>query len=135
MKRVIVASTSFLLLAALPATAFAQDRNQKRLERQLQRLDPATRLEQVCDAEAMRRIARDHREFRIDRSVGSALAEPRVKEHTITGQGAAFRSKGKWYQYSFTCQATPDRLRVIAFDYKLGDEIPEAQWSQYGLYE
>ncbi len=101
----------------------------------LKRLDPVTRLEQVCDAEAMKQIGRDHREFRIDRSVVSAIVEPRVKGDTLSGKGAAFRSRGKWYQYSFTCQAAPDRLRVISFEYKLGDEIPEAQWSQHGLYQ
>lgn len=134
MKRVIVASV-FVLLAISAAPAFAQDKSQQRLEAILKRMDPATRLEQVCDVEAMRRINRDHREFKIDRSVVSALEEPKVKGHTLTGKGAAFRSKGKWYQYAFTCQATPDRLRVLSFEYRLGDEIPEAQWSQHGLYQ
>jgi hypothetical protein len=133
MKRVFVASV--LLLAVSAAPAIAQDKKQKQLEGILKRMDPITRLEQVCDAAAMARIARDNREFRIDRSVVSALEEPRAKGDTLTGKGAAFRSKGKWYRYSFTCQTTPDRLRVIAFEYKLGDEIPEAQWSQYGLYQ
>jgi hypothetical protein len=133
MKRVLVASVLWLAISAVPLSA--QDRHQKNLEHMLKRLDPATRLEQVCDAEAMRRIARENREFRIDRSVVSALEEPRVKGDILIGKGAAFRSKGKWYQYAFTCQATPDRLRVLAFEYKLGDEIPEAQWSQHGLYQ
>lgn len=134
MKRVLVASVC-LLPCLLAAPSFAQDRQQKHLEAILKRLDPATRLEQVCDAAAMSRIARDHKEFRIDRSMASALEEPRAKGDTLTGKGAAFRSRGKWYQYSFTCQATPDRLRVISFEYKLGDEIPEAQWSKHGLYQ
>lgn len=132
MKRVLVVS-ALLIVSAAPSSA--QDRNQQRLEAILKRLDPATRLEQLCDAAAMSRIARDHREFKIDRSVVSALEEPRVKGHTLTGTGAAFRSKGKWYQYAFTCQATPDRMRVLSFEYKLGEEIPEAQWSRHGLYQ
>lgn len=133
MKCVFVASALWLAVSAAPA--IAQDKNQKHLEGILKRMDPATRLEQVCDAEAMRRIARENREFRIDRSVVSAMEEPRVKGDTLFGKGAAFRSKGKWYQYAFTCQASPDRLRVLSFEYKLGDEIPEAQWSQHGLYQ
>jgi hypothetical protein len=133
MKRVLVASV--LLLAVSAASALAQDRHQKRLESILKRMDPATRLEQVCDVEAMRRINRDHRRFKIDRSVVSALAEPRAKGDTLIGKGAAFRSKGKWYQYSFTCRAAPGRLRVLSFEYKLGYEIPETQWSQHGLYQ
>lgn len=133
MKRVLVASVLWLAVLAVPA--LAQDRNQKNLEALLKRLDPATRLEQVCDAEAMKQIAREHREFRIDKSVVSALDEPRVKGDTLIGKGGAFRSKGKWFQFAFTCQAAPDRLRVLSFEYKLGDEIPETQWSKHGLYQ
>ena len=134
MVRTAVASIiAALILFSGPASA--SDKLQKHLENILKRMDPATRLEQVCDAEAMKRINRDNREFRIDRSVVSAITEPRVKGDMLSGSGAAFRSRGKWYQYSFTCKATPDRLRVISFEYKLGHEIPEAQWSQHGLYQ
>jgi hypothetical protein len=124
-----------VLLVLTSASASASDRRQKQLETMLKRLDPATRLEQVCDAEAMKRINRDNRALRIDRSVVSALSEPRVKDDTLSGSGGAFRSKGKWYQYAFTCKATPDRLRVISFEYSIGEEIPQAQWSLYGLYQ
>ncbi len=124
---------ALLLLALSPAAA--SDKRQKRLEHELKRLDPQTRLEQVCDIEAMKRIAKDNREFKIDRSVISAIEEPRVKGDTITGKGAAFRSRGKWYRYAFTCQGSPDRMQVLSFEYKLGDEIPETQWSKHGLYQ
>ncbi len=134
MYRAVFAS-AILVVVLASGTADASDKRQKQLEKMLKRLDPATRLEQVCDAAAMQYIAREHRQFRIDRSVVSALEEPRVKDNTLSGKGGAFRSKGKWYQYSFTCQATPERLRVLSFKYKLGEEIPEAQWSQHGLYQ
>lgn len=134
MLRAVVASVLFALILS-GGSATASDKRQKHLESMLKRLDPATRLEQVCDVEAMKQINRDHREFKIDRSVVSALAEPSVRGDTLIGKGAAFRSKGKWYRYAFTCQAAPDRLRVLSFEYKLGDEIPEAQWSQHGLYQ
>lgn len=134
MQRVILASI-FIVAIMAGGHVEASDRRQKQLENMLKRLDPATRLEQVCDVAAMSFIGRDHKEFRIDRSVVSALAEPSVKGNTLTGKGGAFRSRGKWYQYSFTCQATPERLRVLSFQYKVGDEIPEARWSQHGLYQ
>ena len=133
MKRVVVASVFGLAVLAAPAAA--QDKLQKQLEHILKRLDFSTRLEQGCDAAAMAHIARDHREFRIDRSVVSALEEPRAKGNTLSGKGAAFRSKGKWYRFAFTSELSPDRMRVVSFHYNLGDEIPETQWSQYGLYQ
>jgi hypothetical protein len=129
----VACALAFLVLTVSPSAA--SDRRQKQLEFQLKRLDPQTRLEQVCDAEAMRRIAKENREFRIDRSIISALEEPKIKGDMIAGKGAAFRSKGKWYRYAFACQTTPDRLRVLSFEYKLGDEIPETQWSKHGLYQ
>ncbi len=132
--RAVVASV-FVVLLLLSGSASASDKRQKHLENMLKRLDPATRLEQVCDVEAMKQINRDNRAFRIDRSVVSALSEPHVRGDTLSGAGGAFRSKGKWFQYSFTCKTTPDRLRVISFEYKVGDEIPQAQWSQHGLYQ
>lgn len=133
MIRVVVASVLVALVVA-SGHAAASDKRAKHLENMLKRLDPATRFEQVCDVAAMHFIARDHKKYRIDRSVVSAIEEPRVKGDTLTGKGAAFRSRGKWYQYSFTCKATADRLRVLSFEYKLGSEIPQAQWSQHGLY-
>ena len=72
MVRAIVAS-SFVALILFSGYASASDKLQKHLEHILKRMDPATRLEQVCDAAAMQRIARDNREFRVDRSVVSAL--------------------------------------------------------------
>lgn len=134
MQRIVLASALAALILA-SGSADASDKRQKQLENMLKRLDPSTRLEQLCDATAMSTISREHREFRVDRSVASALEEPRVKGHTLTGKGGAFRSKGKWYQYSFTCEANAERLRVLSFQYTLGDEIPEAQWSLHGLYQ
>ncbi|MCW5682371.1 MAG: DUF930 domain-containing protein [Xanthobacteraceae bacterium] len=122
-----------LLLAVSPA--HANKKRQKQIEYMLKRLDPSTRLEQVCELEAMNRIARDNREFRVDRSVIAAFSEPKVKGDEIISPGAAFRSKRKWYRYTFSCRATPDRMRVLSFEYKIGDEIPETQWSKHGLYQ
>jgi hypothetical protein len=93
MKRVLVASV--LLLAVSAASALAQDRHQKRLESILKRMDPATRLEQVCDVEAMKRINRDHRRFKIDRSVVSALAEPKGKGRHADRQGRCVPLQGQ----------------------------------------
>ena len=129
----VACALALVVLASAPAGA--SDRRQKQLEFQLKRLDPQTRLEQVCDVEAMKRIGKENKEFRVDRSVISAIEEPRVKGDTIAGKGAAFRSKGKWYRYAFTCAATPDRMQVLSFEYQIGDEIPETQWSKHGLYQ
>ncbi len=125
---------SIVVVAAVaPAAALAA--SSKRLEQQLRKLDPQTRLEQICDIEAMRQIKRDPNPFRPDRAVLAAMADPKTDGHTIHGTGAAFRSKGKWYNFSFRCEADDEHMKVLGFEYKLGDEIPEEQWAKAGLWQ
>lgn len=105
-----------------------------RMTRSLMRLDPGQRFQQICDVAAMKTIARDSRALRPDRAMLDATSPVKEKADTLRGNGGAVRSKGKWLQLSFTCVATPDRLSVLRFTYKLGVEIPGAQWERYGLW-
>ncbi|GHE67536.1 hypothetical protein GCM10019059_29060 [Camelimonas fluminis] len=106
-----------------------------RLTRSLMRLEPAQRFQQICDVAAMKMIARESDGMRPDRAMLDALSPPSEKGDTLAGSGAAVRSKGKWRQMSFSCEATADRLSVLRFTYKLGDEIPGSQWERYGLWQ
>jgi hypothetical protein len=99
----------------------------------LGRLDPQTRLEQVCDLEAMKRIKQE-KKFPADRAQGAASAEPKTEGHTLTATGGAFRSKGAWYELSFVCQASADHMKVLSFEYQTGKAIPESKWEDYGLW-
>lgn len=117
------------ILLLLGSTAQAQDRFSK----SLLMLEPATRLEQVCDIEAMKQIKRDLK-LAVDRAKSDVSETPVHRGHTVTARGGAFRVKGKWYGLSFTCTGTPDHLRVVSFSYKAGDEIPESKWESLGLW-
>ncbi len=108
--------------------------NDARFEAILKRLDPSGRLEQICDYAAMKYINRDKNPYRPDRAVIESIAPAHVRGDTVRGEGGAFRSKGEWYQFSFTCQTSPDRLKVLSFDYKIGAKIPESKWDDYGLW-
>jgi hypothetical protein len=99
----------------------------------LGRLDPQTRLEQVCDLEAMKRIKQEQK-VPTDRAQGAASAEPKTEGHTLTATGGAFRSKGAWYELSFVCQASADHMKVLSFEYQTGKAIPQAKWEDYGLW-
>lgn len=118
-----------VFVAGTPAPAM-----DARFKAMLKTLDPELRLEQVCDAEAMRTIGKDRNAYRPDRALIGALARPQIHGDTIVGSGGAFRSRGKWYGFSFTCEAAPDRLSVQSFDFKIGGPIPEEKWSAYGLW-
>ena len=121
-----------LALAALCLCepAFAND---PKVERMLQQLDPDARFEQVCDLEAMKHISKD-KTYRPERTIVSALTSPKIVATTMTGSGGAFRSKGKWYQFSFTCETDAEHLRVSAFTFKIGEPIPEDRWESHGLW-
>ena len=105
-----------------------------RIEAMLKRIDPADRLEQVCDYAAAKRIGRDKNPYHPDRAVIDSISPFKVEGDTIKGNGGAFRSRGEWYQFSFTCKTTPDRLKILSFDYHVGEKIPEDKWNDYGLW-
>ena len=114
------------------ATAMAAD---GRFERSLKMLAPEERLEQLCDYTAMTRIRNEQKQFRPDRAVANATAEPKASGDTLEVSGGAFRSHKKWYALSYRCTATSDHMSVVAFRFTVGDEIPEAKWSTYGLWD
>lgn len=124
-----IAAIALGLIAATPS--FAAN---SRFERSLRHLDPVTRQVQICDFAAMKHINRDANPFRPDRAVVNAISNPRVKENVLQGSGGAFRSRGQWYRFSFTCSTSPDRMKVLSFQYTLGAPIPENEWAQYGLW-
>jgi hypothetical protein len=119
-----------MMLTAAAAQAAGAD---KRFERSLRSLAPSARLEQICDYTAMLRIRKEG-QFRPDRAVGYAISEGKVSGDTLTANGAAFRARKKWYRLSYTCKTTPDRMKVLSFEYQIGPEIPEERWSAYGLW-
>lgn len=116
----------------IATTAAAAD---GRFERSLEMLAPAERLEQLCDYTAMTRIRSEKKEFRPDRAVANAMAESLVKGDTLEVTGGAFRSKKKWYALTYRCTASPDHLKIVAFNYTIGEEIPESKWASYGLWQ
>ena len=122
--------TSLLLVVLLTVPAHAQD---QRFLDSLRKVEPNTRLEQICDYEAMRRIKQDTGKF-ADRAKSDITVRPQHSGHTLIVNGGAFRADGKWFELSFVCKGTPDHLHVTAFKYKIGKQIPQTKWSELGLW-
>jgi hypothetical protein len=122
-------------LSAAAVTAAQASGPDEKFEKALLKLDPSVRLEQLCDYTALKQIRTDHKDFRPDRAVANAMAEPVVKQDTVEAKAGAFRSRKKWYTMTYTCTATPDRMKVVAFKYTIGDEIPVTKWAGYGLWD
>ena len=124
-----------LAIGAAVLVAAQTQAAENRLERALHMLAPAERLEQLCDYTAMAHIRKAGGQFRPDRAVANATAEPRIHDDTIEAKGGAFRSRGKWYALSFACTASPDHMAVVSFHYTIGPEIPETKWASDGLWD
>jgi hypothetical protein len=86
---------AFGLVVVAVTVTLAAAAADERFERSLQMLAPAERLEQLCDYTAMKRIRTEKKEFRPDRAVANAMAEPSAKGDTLAVTGGAFRSKKK----------------------------------------
>lgn len=123
-----------LLLAGAVAFAAPAHALDQRLERSLRKLDPASRLEQSCDAAVMEKIARETSSFAPDRVVAYAIETPTMQGDAITSPGAAFRSHGEWYRLSFRCEAAPDHIEIRRLNYRIGERISHEQWERYDLY-
>lgn len=123
-----------ILVPVVPAPAVAAP--DARFLRALDKLDPKTRLEQICDLEAMRRMSQSKAAgARVDRAKSDVITPPQHLGNMLVAKGGAFRAGGKWYQMSFTCKATPDHKTVLDFSYKTGAAIPPAKWASYGLWK
>lgn len=127
----IIISASLLATLTVSA-AIAAD---SRFIKSLSRLDPQTRIEQVCDLAAVNQIGQSDRSMRPDRAKSDVTSSPRLKGNILQGNGGAFRSRGVWYAFSFKCATSADHMQVLSFTYKIGSPIPKAKWKTYGLWD
>jgi hypothetical protein len=99
----------------------------------LRTLSDDTRVEQLCGLEAMEQVHAWRHDFQPDRLVAYAMGEPKPIAGGIEADGAAFRNHSNWYRIRFRCELTPDREKVAAFAFAVGDPIPRDQWEEHGL--
>jgi hypothetical protein len=117
------------------ATQAASTTTDATLLRTLKLLEPTERLEQLCDYTAMQHIRKNVRGFRPDRALAGAISDPKIGQDMIEAKGGAFRSRGRWYEMSYTCKADAEHLNVLSFRLEVGQEIPESKWAGYGLWQ
>lgn len=120
------------LAVAMPAAVAVED---TRLNGELMRLDPETRLEQTCDTEVMLRINREKKSYTADKVIAYTFGETIFRDDTMEAPGAVFRSHGDWYHLSYTCVTGPRHLEARQLDYRIGDVVPRAAWADYNLYD
>jgi len=99
----------------------------------LPRLAPEERIEQLCGLEAMGQIHAWQQAYEPDRVSAYATAGTRLSGRELRAEGAAFRSRQRWYGLSFTCTLSADLKRVTAFAFHVGEPIAPSRWEGLGL--
>lgn len=125
----------FAVLVPAVCLAFPALAVDARIKKQLLALDPAERMEQTCDTEAMARISKEKDKFSADKVIAYTFGDPVVEEDSIKAPGAVFRSKGEWYRLSYECTTGPQHVNVRSLSYRIGDKVPRNQWGEYYLYD
>jgi hypothetical protein len=123
-----------LAAAAVAAAVSPASALDARMKAGLLALDPATRLEQRCDAEVADRIASENEHFDPDKVIAYATGEPKMAGDEIKTRGGAFRSTPAPPHVDYKCLTAPDHMQILSLRYRIGDKIPEGDWDQYNLY-
>ncbi|MFN4205341.1 MAG: DUF930 domain-containing protein [Agrobacterium albertimagni] len=109
------------------------DPRSRKARKELAALTPADQVEQLCGLEAMAQVGAWSKELRPDRVVAYAMADPKMVGNAFSAEGAALHSKRDWFRLQFKCELTPDRKRVAAFEFLIGDPIPRKDWADHSL--
>jgi Domain of Unknown Function (DUF930) len=116
----------------LSSQELADPRNRKTAE-VLKRLEPQTRLQQLCNLEAILQINRQYEDYAVDFVIAYAREAVVRKGDAIIARGAAFHSNGRWYNLAFECQLSANQREVAHLKFMLGDTIPGDQWADLNL--
>lgn len=93
------------------------------------------RMVQLCNLEAMDQIAAQHDGFRPETVVAYARSDEKISGDELHADGAAFRSRGNWYDLKFRCVLSAAQDRVVAFAFQIGAAVPRSDWEAFGLSE
>ncbi|KQW29753.1 hypothetical protein ASE36_12105 [Rhizobium sp. Root274] len=109
------------------------DRRSVGVRKALSELAPAERVEQLCNLEAMAQVAEWNGDLRPDRIIAYAMAVTHFNGTSFTAEGAALHSREDWYKLQFKCDLTPNRQKVVAFEFQVGEAIPREDWQEFSL--
>lgn len=120
-----------LTLSLVAGPAFA---GVDKMQRSLEKLEPATQMMEVCNIAVSAKISTETRYSQVDRVVADAVNDPVADGDIVTANGGAFRERGHWYGLRYTCTLMPGHLSTRNLRYAVGKEIPESRWEEFGLW-
>ncbi len=105
------------------------------MDRVLKELEPEERAHQVCNLRGIDAVRKGSHLKGVDR-VTTTIQKPALfKDNVVIAKDGAVRAKNRWYFLDFTCAVSDDQMKAKSFEFKLGGEIPEAKWEDYGLWK
>ncbi len=110
-------------------------RAESSLDSAFEKLAPEERAHQACILKGIDAVRKAKLLKGVDRVKTSILSPAKFENNVVIAKGGAVRAKQHWYALSFTCAVTEDQMKATTFDFKLGDEIPEDKWEDYGLWK
>lgn len=109
------------------------DPRSSQARRELATFADSERIVQLCNLEAMDQVEAWRSDFHPDRLVAYARSDVKMSGEKIVADGAAFRSRGGWYDIRFKCEVTPDHTKVAAFEFQVGAPVPRKDWEELNL--
>lgn len=88
---------------------------------------------QLCNIEALEQLRDAKRGEAPDALVGYAFDSIDVVGLELVANGGAFRSQGQWRHIRYRCAVAPDVRSVAAFEYAVGELVPESEWEAHFL--
>ncbi|MDO8359348.1 MAG: DUF930 domain-containing protein [Devosia sp.] len=127
------AATGVIAATEFYAANMLREPGMARIRQTLTTLADSERIVQLCNIEALEQIRRAVPAFDPDTMVAYAMSDMMWQGMTLTAAGGAFRSRRRWYGVAFHCTVAAGYGGVTAFDFKLGEPIPESDWDAHNL--
>lgn len=128
---VLLLSAGGTIGAAVPAARAAAD---AALERSLMKLEPETRLVQICDVAGLTTIAQSKSFPKVDRVLIDAVSPPKHEATRLSGDGGALRQHDGWVRFSYVCMVPKGALKASSFTFQISGAIPKDDWADLGLW-
>lgn len=125
---------TLLAMVVALSSASAAEALDARIVRQLNALTPEERREQRCDIEALSRIRKEG-DFRPDKVIAYSFGATVETGNSIRAPGAVFRAGGDWYRFNYKCETGEEGLKIMSFDYTIGNKVARDLWEKHYLYE
>ncbi|MBI4923929.1 MAG: DUF930 domain-containing protein [Devosia nanyangense] len=127
------AATGMIAATEFYAANMLREPGMARIRQTLTTLADSERIVQLCNIEALEQIRRAVPAFHPDTMVAYAMSDMMWQGMTLTAEGGAFRSRRQWYGVAFHCTVASGYGGVAAFDFKLGEPIPQSDWEAHNL--